>query len=95
VFAAFGGFVVAVVLGYLIVRYPLAHARLSADAPAAGPQKFHHAPTPRIGGIPVLLGLAVAAFAVHDGLDSVTDLTAVAVSCSLFAFGGGLAEDFT
>jgi UDP-N-acetylmuramyl pentapeptide phosphotransferase/UDP-N-acetylglucosamine-1-phosphate transferase len=83
------------VLGYLIVRYPLAHARLSADVPAAGPQKFHHAPTPRIGGIPVLLGLAVAAFAVHDGLDSVTDLTTVAVSCSLFAFAGGLAEDFT
>ena len=94
-FAALGGFVVAVVLGYLIVRYPLAHARLSADAPSAGPQKFHQTSTPRIGGIPVFLGLAVATFVVQDGRDSVPNLIAVAVLCSLFAFAGGLAEDVT
>ncbi len=45
---------------YLIVRYEALHSGWSADPVEAGPQKFHAAPTPRIGGLGVIAGLFAA-----------------------------------
>jgi hypothetical protein len=44
---------------YLIVRYKHLHAHLTDDS-ISGPQKFHAVPTPRIGGLAILIGLLVA-----------------------------------
>jgi UDP-N-acetylmuramyl pentapeptide phosphotransferase/UDP-N-acetylglucosamine-1-phosphate transferase len=93
--ALLGGVLVSVVAGCLIIRYPSALARFSQDLPGGSPQKFHHQPTPRIGGIAVLLGL-MAAIPFVDATDiGLTRVAAVSVVCGLFAFAGGLVEDFT
>lgn len=58
-----------------------------------GPQKFHAAPVPRVGGIGIFLGVLL----VSVGLWLTTDQPlALALSlCALPAFGSGLTEDLT
>lgn len=93
--ALVGGVLVSVLVACLLVRYPSVLARNSQDAPHTGPQKFHVVPTPRVGGIPVLAAAIVVALLVHE-LDTLTfEFSAMLVCCALFAFAGGLAEDFT
>ncbi|TAK86048.1 MAG: glycosyl transferase [Betaproteobacteria bacterium] len=94
--AVLGGVLAAAVIGYLIIWYTSARGAVSScDLPESGPQKFHTRPTPRIGGIPVLVGLIGAAVLLRDELPSVFGLIAICLVCSIFAFAGGLAEDFT
>src|SRR5262245_19632682 len=93
--AFLGGVGVAALLAYLIVRYPLAHLRISQDLPDAGPQKFHLQPTPRIGGVPVLFGIAGGAAVLWLQKSPYLDLVAGLLICGLVAFAGGLTEDFT
>ncbi len=94
--AVIGGVLVAAVIGYLIIWYPNATGRTSSyDLPQSGPQKFHTHPTPRIGGIPVLIGLIGAALLLRDELPSVFELIGICLVCAIFAFAGGLVEDFT
>jgi UDP-N-acetylmuramyl pentapeptide phosphotransferase/UDP-N-acetylglucosamine-1-phosphate transferase len=93
--AILGAAVVAACFAYLIVRYPLAHLRISQDLPGAGPQKFHLQPTPRIGGIAVFSGLGIAALILWVENSPVVELALGAIACGVVAFGGGLAEDFT
>ena len=92
-----GGVFVAALAGYLILRYPAVHARFSHDLPGVGPQKFHHQSTPRIGGIAIFFGF-VAAILMMRGVEAASpavELASMASVCALFAFAGGLAEDFT
>lgn len=97
------GIVVAMFLAALItaavacffVRYPRLRKQLPVDVPGTGPQKFHTQPTPRIGGIPVFLGLLIATVALSVSLPSIAKVIALSLSCGLFAFAGGLAEDLT
>jgi UDP-N-acetylmuramyl pentapeptide phosphotransferase/UDP-N-acetylglucosamine-1-phosphate transferase len=42
---------------WLIIRFEHLHAHLSHDHVASGPQKYHAHPTPRIGGLAVMVGL--------------------------------------
>src|SRR5260221_13735719 len=77
------------------VRYPRLRKQLPVDVPGTGPQKFHTQPTPRIGGIPVFLGLLIATVALSVSLPSIAKVIALSLSCGLFAFAGGLAEDLT
>lgn len=94
--AVIGGVLVAAVIGYLIISYPKASGRVSSyDLPQSGPQKFHTRPTPRIGGIPVLVGLIGAALLLRDKLPSVFELIGICLVCAVFAFAGGLIEDLT
>jgi UDP-N-acetylmuramyl pentapeptide phosphotransferase/UDP-N-acetylglucosamine-1-phosphate transferase len=93
--AALGAFLVAVVVGYLIVRYPGLLARVAADQPEGGPQKFHQVPTPRIGGLAVFAGLAGAALGLGDEVEAVPLPLFTALLCAGGAFGAGLVEDFT
>lgn len=51
--------IVAFLVAMMIVRLQRFHVNFSADWPA-GVQKFHRQPVPRIGGIAVLAGVAVA-----------------------------------
>jgi len=93
--ALLGGVTLAAATAYLIVRFPATHVQFSADLPRVGPQKFHFHPTPRIGGIAVLLGSMAAASGLREELAAAFELMGAALLCALFAFGGGLAEDFT
>jgi len=52
------GFMVSNILCLLIIRYRHLHAHLTSDS-SIGPQKFHKAATPRIGGIPIFISLVV------------------------------------
>ncbi|MBI3144812.1 MAG: glycosyl transferase, partial [Pseudogulbenkiania sp.] len=43
-----------------LIRTQSWHAAYSMDRAATGPQKFHHLPTPRVGGVAVMAGLLMA-----------------------------------
>lgn len=89
-------FLTSVIVGALLIRFNHLHAHLSGDHADAGPQKFHAHATPRIGGLPILLGAiagAVAAVALHDwGGWGWMGLWLIVVSP---AFLGGIVEDLT
>jgi len=92
--ALLGGFAVAAVTAYLIVRFPAPHAQFSTD-PRVGPQKFHVQPTPRIGGVAVLAGAIAAVSALSAAIPEAFELLSALLGCALFAFAGGLAEDLS
>src|SRR6266852_2129946 len=87
---------ISVFVGHLIVRYEALHARWSHDPAHAGPQKFHAAPTPRIGGLEVMAGLFVSGavlLAIERSLSS--EQFGYLLLASLPAFLGGITEDVT
>ena len=63
------------------------------DVSESGPQKFHTAPVPRIGGVAMIAGLAGACFYLYRW-DSIS-LPLILVMAAVPAFLGGLAEDLT
>jgi UDP-N-acetylmuramyl pentapeptide phosphotransferase/UDP-N-acetylglucosamine-1-phosphate transferase len=75
----------------LIVLTKSWHGHLTLDH-SSGVQKFHEAPTPRIGGIALMIGLAVVWFLV---LEPVKDVLENMLIASLPAFIFGTAEDLT
>lgn len=70
------------------------HASLSMDN-SHGVQKFHANPTPRIGGLPVFLGIVMAAFVAQFAHDHVGKLFGGLLLAGLPVFLAGLAEDLT
>jgi UDP-N-acetylmuramyl pentapeptide phosphotransferase/UDP-N-acetylglucosamine-1-phosphate transferase len=81
---------------YLIVRYEALHAGWSVDPVEAGPQKFHAAPTPRIGGLGVMAGLFISGAALLvTGQSTVVEQFGFLVFAGLPAFLGGITEDVT
>jgi len=89
VFLAFIATVLVVAIILVTRRF---HAGVSEDT-NSGPQKFHANPTPRVGGIAILIGLAVGI-----GLGEVSDpdfrsSAVILLLASLPAFTGGLLED--
>ena len=93
--ALVGGVLVSLVIAYLLIKYSSLHVRFSQDVPDVGPQKFHAAPTPRIGGVSVLVAVVVAAMIAYGLDESIFALSILLVCCALCAFIGGLAEDVT
>ncbi len=82
--------------GFLIVRYQALHSSWSIDPVDTGPQKFHAAPTPRIGGLSAMAGLLVsAAILPAIGQGAVFEQFGLLVFASLPAFLGGTVEDVT
>jgi len=67
------------------------HGRHSLDSDD-GVQKFHHAPTPRIGGIALVLGLVLAWRLTSGPAGSLLSMMLLA---AVPAFGAGLLEDLT
>lgn len=94
---------------WLILRYEHLHAHISHDHVDSGPQKYHEFPTPRIGGVALMMGLLAAlsillVMAFAPGVNDVFalhDVRFVALSFGLLllssmpAFLGGLVEDIT
>ena len=78
-------------LSVLVVLTTRWHGFLSLDE-SAGVQKVHAHPTPRVGGLPMVLGLVVALWA---GPDELRDKTWPWLLAAIPAFAFGLAEDLT
>jgi UDP-N-acetylmuramyl pentapeptide phosphotransferase/UDP-N-acetylglucosamine-1-phosphate transferase len=89
--AAGWGALTTFVLCVLLVLSKRWHGKLSLDE-TAGIQKFHTDPTPRIGGIPIVLGLALALDLAPLNVQEILEPLLLA---SLPAFVLGLAEDTT
>lgn len=67
------------------------HGRLTMDS-MSGVQKFHTEPTPRVGGIPIIIGMVVAWFLAPP---TVAKILGQMLLAGLPAFAFGLAEDLT
>lgn len=79
--------------GLLLIRYAHLHARFSTDGDVTGVQKFHATPVPRIGGLPIMLGL-IAGCALSGYLN--TSVWVLLLLLSAFpAFAAGFIEDLT
>lgn len=89
--AAGWGALTSFVLCILLVITKRWHGKLSLDE-ATGIQKFHTEPTPRIGGIPIVLGLALALNLAPPEVQAILEPLLLA---SIPAFVFGLAEDTT
>ena len=89
--AAWMAGVVAFATCLLIVLTRHWHGRFTLDG-TQGVQKFHAAPTPRIGGLGVVLGLVIS----HNVLaPAVSQILGVLLLCAVPAFFSGLGEDLT
>jgi UDP-N-acetylmuramyl pentapeptide phosphotransferase/UDP-N-acetylglucosamine-1-phosphate transferase len=88
-------FFVSLLLVLVIVRSQGRHGRLSHDHDLTGPQKFHAAAVPRIGGVGIFAGVLAAIFlvAVREPLD--VDPMLALLACAMPTFLSGVAEDFT
>ena len=89
-------FLSSLLLTFVLMRSTSLHGELSADHDISGPQKFHAAPVPRVGGFGVFVGTLIGitfAYAIQTYGTS-TDAWLILV-CSLPAFVAGIAEDLT
>ncbi len=89
--AAAWGIAASFVLCVLLVVTKRWHGVLTIDH-TYGVQKFHTAPTPRVGGVPIVLGLIVAWSKAEQ---DVQELLSPILFAGLPAFIFGLAEDIT
>lgn len=85
---------VSMVTSVIVIRTQHLHGRLSLDNPS-GVQKFHASPTPRIGGVPVLLGLTAAFMTAKFSQDDVGRLGGLLLQAALPVFLAGLVEDIS
>ena len=88
-------FIVSLVVTLLVVRSSDRHAHLSADHDLDGPQKFHHRPVPRVGGVGVLIAMASGALLAQFTNSPLSASIWLFLACALPAFGSGLIEDLT
>lgn len=85
------GLAVSLVCSLLLVATTRWHGRFTLDA-TRGVQKFHSVPTPRIGGLAIMLGLIFACMACSS---SQQRLLAPLLAAAAPAFLFGIAEDLT
>ncbi len=89
-------FLTSLLATFAVVRSATLHGTLSADHDLSGPQKFHSAPVPRIGGLGVFAAVvAGTVFARLAGIDGASREPWLLLACSLPAFLSGITEDLT
>ncbi len=89
------GFGVSLVATLYAVRSARGHAHITGDHDLSGPQKFHHRPVPRIGGLGIFVGfLASAVVLAWRQPDHRQSLLFIVLS-ALPALASGLLEDLT
>ena len=65
------------------------------DHDLSGPQKFHVAPVPRVGGVGIFLGVSLAVGLLWLRQPAIAGQASLLMLCALPAFGSGLTEDLT
>lgn len=65
------------------------------DHDMSGPQKFHAAPVPRVGGVGIFLGVVAAVGLLIWQTPHLGWHAALVLACAIPAFGSGLTEDLT
>ena len=88
-------FTVSMAVTLYVVRRARFGAHQLNDHDLSGPQKFHTAPVPRVGGIAIVLGLLSGMAVLWFGQPQTATAAAVLMACALPAFGSGLTEDLT
>ncbi|HEV8693300.1 MAG TPA: hypothetical protein VGQ93_03800, partial [Lysobacter sp.] len=89
------GFGLSAATTFFVIRLARTHVHLSGDTDMSGPQKFHGAPVPRVGGVGIVIGVVGALLLLWAMRYSETPLGLILVACAAPAFLGGLAEDLT
>lgn len=89
--AAFLGFLASLIACLAIVKTQHWHGRLSLDS-TFGVQKFHTAPTPRVGGVAIVLGIMSAYAAAPRPVALILGPILIA---GIPAFAAGIVEDLT
>jgi UDP-N-acetylmuramyl pentapeptide phosphotransferase/UDP-N-acetylglucosamine-1-phosphate transferase len=89
------GFFASLLVTLLVVRYAHLHEKFSIDSDLAGVQKFHARPVPRVGGIGIVLGLAVGSLLLSRRYPGVAGSILGLAACGAPAFASGLIEDLT
>ncbi len=81
---------------WLIIKYEHVHGHLTRDGVGTGPQKIHHHPTPRIGGLGLISALFACASLMLFTADGIQQREfGLLIICSMPAFLGGIVEDVT
>jgi len=83
------------VASMLIIRYAHLHNCVTNHHPASGPQQFHIGTTPRIGGIPMALGLLLGMALLCRKFNLPFQTVLLWFSATAPVYLAGLAEDFT
>lgn len=83
----------SLLLGWGLIRSQSWHSPFTMDRVATGPQKFHHAPTPRIGGVVLMCGLLSALGIMTYFRLSGAFLLSLLLLAALPVFLAGLVED--
>jgi UDP-GlcNAc:undecaprenyl-phosphate/decaprenyl-phosphate GlcNAc-1-phosphate transferase len=78
---------------WVLVFLKQRHMHVSCDAVDSGPQKFHACATPRIGGIPIMLGLLAGCIGISFNSDASLYVFVVLSLLPVWLFG--MIEDFT
>ena len=96
VLVALVGTLAAWLASYLLVRYEHLHGYFSNDFANSGPQKVHAVPTPRIGGVSLVIALLVVSLLLQNVAHRYgTQEYSLLLMAALPAFVVGLAEDVT
>jgi len=88
-------FSVSLAFTLLIVRGAKAGGRRLQDHDLSGPQKFHAAPVPRVGGISIFAGALLGVAALWFRQPGIAASATLLLACAIPAFGSGLTEDLT
>ena len=88
-------FLISFIFSLLILRYSHLHGHISFDHDKKGVQKFHSFDTPRIGGLPIFIGIAFSIAIQFFQELSFANIGLILVLSSLPVFILGLLEDVT
>ena len=88
-------FVVSLGVTLWLVRGAKANGHRFHDHDLSGPQKFHAVPVPRVGGIGIFAGVAVAVGLMVLRQPDIALSASLLIFCAIPAFGSGLTEDLT
>ena len=92
----FSGFILALMMGFFILRYQDKHHRLTGDHDFDGVQKFHATAVPRIGGVIIFAGISIGILVRYFSPDKLAfDVGFQLLLAAIPAFLGGLIEDLT
>ncbi|WP_374536433.1 MraY family glycosyltransferase [Chitinimonas taiwanensis] len=83
----------SLMIGVLLIKYEHLHHHVTADHDLDGPQKFHATAVPRVGGVPIYIGLLLGLAWVD--WKHLSDPSLIVALVAVPAFFGGLADDLT